>query len=76
MLTSTPLSTAGSLVTKSSLTFATPWIVAHQAPLSMEFSRQEYCSGLPFRSLEDLSDPRIEPGYPALQADSLLALLT
>ena len=72
MLTSTPLSTGGGLVTKSSLTLATPWTVAHQAPLSMEISRQEYCSGLPFRSLEDFSDPGIKPGYPALQADSLL----
>ena len=37
--------------------FATPWTVAYQAPLSMEFSRQEYWSGLPFPSLGDLSDP-------------------
>ena len=40
--------------------FATPWTVAHQAPLSMEFSRQEYWSGLPFPSPEDLPDPGIE----------------
>ena len=39
---------------------ATPWTVAHQAPLSMEFSRQEYGSGLPFPSLGDLPDPGIE----------------
>ena len=45
---------------------------SHQAPLSMEFSRQEYWSGLPFLSPEDLLDPRIEPRSPALQADSLL----
>ena len=45
--------------------------VAHQAPLSMEFSRQEYWSGLPCPSPGDLSDPEIEPGSPALQADSL-----
>ena len=51
--------------------FATPWTVAFQAPLSMEFSRQEYWSGLPFRSQGDLPDPGIEPGSPALQADSL-----
>ena len=51
--------------------FATPWIVAHQAPLSMEFSRLEYWSGLPFPSPGDLSKPRTEPGSPALQADSL-----
>ena len=41
-----------------------------QAPLSMEFSRQEYWSGLPFPSPGDLSDPRIEPGSLALQTDS------
>ena len=39
----------------------TPWTVAHQAPLSMEFSRQEYWSGLPFPTPEDLSNPGIEP---------------
>ena len=43
----------------------------HQAPLSMGFSRQEYWSGLPFPSPGDLPDPGIEPGSPALQADSL-----
>ena len=41
--------------------FATPWTVAHQTPLSMEFSRHEYWSGVPFPSLEDLPDPGIEP---------------
>ena len=51
--------------------FATPWTVAHQAPLSMGFSRQEYCSELPFPSLGDLPDPGIEPRSPAFQADSL-----
>ena len=45
--------------------------MAHQAPLSMEFSRQEYRSGLPFPSPGDLPNPRIKPGSPALQADSL-----
>ena len=40
--------------------FATPWTVAHQAPPSMEFSRQEYWSGLPFPSSGDLPDPGIE----------------
>ena len=49
----------------------TLWTVAHQAPLSMEFSRQEYWSGLPFPSPGGLLDPGIEPGSPALQADSL-----
>ena len=46
-----------------------PWIVAHQALLSVEFSRQEYCSGLPFPSPGDLRDPGIEPTsliFPAL----------
>ena len=51
--------------------FATPWTVAHQAPLSMEFSSQEYWSGFPFPSPGLLPDPGIEPGSPALQADSL-----
>ena len=51
--------------------FATPWTVAHQAPLSMGFSRQEYWSGLPFPSPGDLPDPGIEPRSPALQADTL-----
>ena len=51
---------------------ATLWTIACQAPLSMEFSRQEYWSGLPFPSPEDLRDTGIEPGSPALQADSLL----
>ena len=45
--------------------------IAYQAPLSMEFSRQEYWSGLPFTSLGDIPDPEMEPGSPALQADSL-----
>ena len=51
--------------------FATPWTVAHQAPPSMEFSRQEYWSGLPFTSPGDLPDPRIKPRSPALQAYAL-----
>ena len=50
-----------------------PWTVAYQAPLSMEFSTQEYWSGLPFPSPGDLPDPGTEPGSPALQADSLLS---
>ena len=41
--------------------FPTPWTVARQAALSMEFSRQEYLSGLPFPSPRDLSDPGIKP---------------
>ena len=51
--------------------FVTPWAIAHQAPLSMEFSRQEYCSGLPCLPPGDLPDPGIKPGTPALQTDSL-----
>ena len=47
------------------------WIVAYQPPQSMEFSRQEYWSGLPFPSPRDLPNPGIEPGCPALQADAL-----
>ena len=46
--------------------FATPWTIAHQAPLSMGSSRQEYRSGLPFPSPGDLSDPGIELMSPAL----------
>ena len=49
----------------------TPWTVACQAPLSMGFCRQEYWSGLPFPSPGDLPNLGIEPGSPALQADSL-----
>ena len=49
----------------------TPWTVAHQAPLSMDFSRREYWSGLPFPSLGDLPKPGIELRSPSLQADSL-----
>ena len=50
---------------------ATPWTVAHQAPPPMGFSRQEYWSGLPFPSPEDLPDPGIEHRSPTLQADVL-----
>ena len=59
------------LVPQSCL-FAIQWTVAHQAPLSMNFSRQEYWSGLPFPSPEDLPDPGMEPRSPALWPDSLL----
>ena len=51
--------------------FATLWTVAHQAPLSMGFSRQEYWGGLPFPSPGDLPDPGIEPRSPTLEADAL-----
>ena len=50
--------------------FATPWIVARQAPPSMGFSRQEYLSGLPLPSPGDLPDPGMEPRSPTLQADA------
>ena len=53
--------------------FATLWIVACQAPLSMEFSRKEYWSGLPFSSPGDLPDAGVNPRSPALQADFLLS---
>ena len=46
--------------------FVTPWTVAHQAPLPMEFSRQGYWSGVLFPSLGDLTDPGVEPVSPAL----------
>ena len=51
--------------------FVTLWTVAHQAPPSMGFSRQEYWSGLPIPSPGGLPDPGIKPVSPALQADSL-----
>ena len=51
--------------------FATPWAVTYQAPPPMGFSRQEYWSGLPFPSPRELSNPGIEPGSPALEADAL-----
>ena len=50
---------------------ATPWTVAHQAPPSMGFSRQEYWSGVPFPSPGDLPDPGIKPRSPALWAEAL-----
>ena len=52
--------------------FVTPQIVAHQAPRSMGFPRQEYWSGLPFPSPGDLPDPEIKPVSSASQVDSLL----
>ena len=59
------------LVAQSCPTLCDPWTVACQAPLSVELSRQEYWSGLPFPSPGDLPDLGIKAGYPALQADSL-----
>ena len=53
-------------VAKQCPNFVTPWTIAHQAPLSMAFPRQEYWSGLPFPSAGDLPDPVIEPESPTL----------
>ena len=58
-------------VARSCPTLATPWTVAYQAPQSMEFSRQEYWSGLPFPSPGDLPNPGIKPGSSTLQGDAL-----
>ena len=60
------------LVMQLCLILASSWTVACQAPLPMEFSMQEYWSGLPLPSRRDLSDPGIKPRSSALQADSLL----
>ena len=54
--------------------FVTPWTVVHRAPLSTEFSRQEYWSGLPFPTSGNLPDPETELtslASPALAGDSL-----
>ena len=59
------------LVAQLCLTFAAPWTVARQAPLSMGCSRQEHWSGWPLPSPGDLPDPGVEPGSPSLQAVSL-----
>ena len=60
------------LVTQSCLTLYDPMDCAvHQAPLSMEFSRHEYWSELPFPCPGDLPNPEIDPVTPALQAESL-----
>ena len=59
------------LVTGHVQLFVTPWTVARQASLSMEFSRQEYWSGLPCPTPGDLPNSRIKQRSPALQVDSL-----
>ena len=46
--------------------FATPWTVAHQVPLSIGFPRQEFWTGLPFSSPRDIPDPGIKLTFPAL----------
>ena len=51
--------------------FVTPWLIAHQVSLSMEFSKQEYWSGLPFPTPGNLPNPGIKPGSLALEAGSL-----
>ena len=51
--------------------FVTPWTIAHEAPPSMEFSRQAYWSRLPFPSPGDLPDPGIKPLSPTLRTDAL-----
>ena len=61
----------GDLFTQSCPTLVIPWTVAHQAPLSMRFSRQEYWSGLSFPFPGDLPKPGIESRSPALLVDSL-----
>ena len=55
--------------------FVTPWTVAHQAPLSTEFSRQKYWNRQAVPSPGDHLKPGIKPRYPALLADSLLTQL-
>ena len=65
-LTVCPMTGRGGLVTKSCLTLMTPWTVAHQAPLSMGFCRQEYWSQLPFSSPGDIPKPGIESMSPML----------
>ena len=63
------------LVTQSCLTLCNPMDCTHQAPMSMEFSRQEYWSGLPFPFPGDLPNPGIEPRSPPMQVDSLPSVL-
>ena len=53
--------------------FVTPWTVARQAPLSMGFTRQECCSGLPFPTPADLPDPGIKLASPTLAGRFLTA---
>ena len=64
----------GDLVAKSCPTLETAWTVTRQAPLSMEFSRQEYWGGLPFPLLGHLPDPGLEPTSPVLQVDSHMCI--
>ena len=61
------------LVAQWSPTLCDLWTVAHQAPLSMGFPKQEYWSGLPFSSPGNCPNSGIEPSSPTLQADPLLS---
>ena len=70
-LTSVSRTDSENEVAQSCPTLCDPWTVAHQAPPSMGFSRQECWSGLPFPSPGDLPNPGIEPRSPALEADAL-----
>ena len=70
-----PVKYCDALICSAVSDFTTPWTVAHQAPLSMELSRQEYWSGLPFLLPGDLPNPGIKARSPALQADSFPAEL-
>ena len=56
--------------------FATPWTIVYETPPSMEFSKQENWSGLPFPSPGDLPNPGIEPVSPVLQADAFITWAT
>ena len=69
--TADPLEMFCVLVAQSCVTLCNPMTVTAQAPLFMEFSRQEYWSGLPFPSPGDFPDPGMEPSSPEWQADSL-----
>ena len=51
--------------------FVTPWTAAHKPPLSMEFSRQEYWSGLPFPTPEDLPNPGVKTGITSLTSPAM-----
>ena len=59
----------GDLIAKLCPTLGTPWAIAYQSPLSLGFPRQEHWNGLPFPSSEDLPNPGIKTGSPALQVD-------
>ena len=61
------------LLAKLCLTLETPWTIAHQAPLFMGFSKQEYWSRLPFSSPGDLSNPGIKPRSPPIGASWALS---